>query len=195
MSSIARVKAQDQGLVNKYSNISTPTYFDSDLGEDVPIPFTVQTGVIDIAVTNSSAQTFIDNGSNPGEESFFQGKSMGGRRLADRLGSNFTTYLRNLISQRDLEGGAYTGPLTVVVPATMVKVQIAQPNNVDALEFENVFGVNDVAPVSDSFAGGDATLNYYTTFTFFSPLTIKYESPDSTTGFRYITFTSHVDGN
>lgn len=53
----------------------------------------------------------------------------------------------------------------------------------------------EYAPVSDSFAGGDTILNYYTTWVFYSPLTIQYESPDSVTGYRYITFTTHFDGN
>lgn len=193
MSSATRVIAQDMGLASKYTNVSTPCYFNSNLSNNVPIPFLVRSGVVDIEVNNASIQTFVNDGSSPNDDSEYQSKSMGGYRLANRIGTNFATYLRNYINATDISG--YTGPLDVVVPATMGKVQIAQPGNVQALQFENVFGVNDVAPSSDSFAGGDETLNYFTTYIFYSPLTIRYESTNSTTGFRYITFTTHYDGD
>ena len=193
MSSVTRVKGQNMGLVSKYANVSTPCYPNSDLGEDIPIPFTVQNGIIDIDINNASVQTFVDNGNQPGDDSYYQAKSMGGYRLANRIGTNFATYLRNYINATDISG--FAGPLNVYVAATTGKVQIAQPNDVSALEFENVFGVNDQPPVSDSFAGGDATLNYFTTFVFYSPLTIQYPSTNSATGYKYITFTTHWDGN
>ncbi len=195
MSSISRHKALNGGLTTKYANISTPCYLDGPLDEDIPIPFTVSTGVIDIAITNASVQTFISNGSSPDDDSFYQAKSMGGYRLANIIGPNFETYLRNFITSNDGLGSTYAGPLTVKVAATMSKVQIAQPGNVAALQFERAFGVNDFPPSSDSYAGGDATLNYYTTFVFTSPLTIEYTSADSTTGYRYITFSTHYDGD
>ena len=193
MSSITRVKAQNLGLVSKYANVSTPSYYNSNLGNNIPIPFVVQNGVIDIDINNSSVQTFVDDGNSPSSDSYYQAKSMGGYRLANQIGTNFATYLRNYINATDISG--YTGPLNVYVAATVGKVQIAQPNNVVALEFEDVFGVNDQAPVSDSFAGGDATLNYFTTYVFYSPLTIQYPSTNSSTGYKYITFTTHWDGN
>jgi len=196
MSSVTRVKAQNMGFVNKYTNVSTPCYPNSDLGEDIPIPFNVQNGIIEIDINNASVQTFVDTGNNgnePGDDSWFQAKSMGGYRLANQIGTNFATYLRNYINATDISG--FAGPLNVYVAATMGKAQIAQPNDVSALEFENVFGVNDQPPVSDSFAGGDATLNYFTTYIFYSPLTIQYPSTNSTTGYKYITFTTHSDGD
>jgi len=196
MSSVTRVKGQNMGLVSKYANVSTPCYPNSDLGEDIPIPFTVQNGIIDIDINNASIQTFVDLGTpitSSLDDSYYQAKSMGGYRLANQIGTNFATYLRNFINATDISG--FAGPLNVYVAATTGKVQIAQPNDVSALEFENVFGVNDQPPVSDSFAGGDATLNYFTTFVFYSPLTIQYPSTNSTTGYKYITFTTHWDGN
>lgn len=195
MSSISRHKALNAGITSKYANISTPCYLDGPLDEDIPIPFTVSTGVIDIAITNASVQTFINNGNGPDDDSYYQAKSMGGYRLANIIGANFETYLRNYITNNDSLGSTYSGPLTVKVGATMSKVQIAQPGNVAALQFERAFGVNDFPPSSDSYAGGNETLNYYTTYVFMSPLTIQYESTESVTGYRYITFSTHWDGD
>lgn len=139
MTSVFRTKAQNLGLVSKYANISTPCYNDAVLDNNIPIPFNVQNGIININITNASVQSFINDGFSPNDDSEYQAKSMGGYRLATRIGANFETYLRNYINRRD--SVTYTGPLNVFVPATMAKVQIAQPNNVNALQFENVFGV------------------------------------------------------
>lgn len=180
---------------NKFDNISTPSYFDNTLNENVPLPFVVSNQTLDILVTNSDVQNFVNNGSSPDDETEFQAKQMGGFSNILTLGPTFVTYLRNLINQIDSLGNAYTGPLSIYTHPVMTKVQIAQPNNVSGLTFENVYGVNEQPPSSDEYVGGSDANNYFTSWGFVKPLTIKYTSSVSATGFKYITFSTHYDGD
>jgi hypothetical protein len=182
-------------VTSKYTNISTPSYFDSPLDNDIPIPFTVVNETLDIAITNSSVQSFITDGNSPNDDTEYQAKGMGGRRLVTRLGENMVTYLNNLIGNNDSLGGPYTGELVIYVKPVMTKVQLAQPGNVSGVTFENVYGVNDQPPTSDEYVGGGISDNFYASWVFYSPLTIRYVSPSSTTGYRYITFSTHYDGD
>jgi hypothetical protein len=196
MSSVQSVIAQAVRVPSKYTNISTPSYNDSFLNNNyVPIPFVIVNQTLDINITNSDVQSFINNGSSPDDESEYQAQLMGGKRLITSLGPNFVTYLNNFIQVNDSLGSPYSGELLIYVNPVMTKAQIAQPNNVNALEFENVFGVNDVPPTSDQYVGGEFSNNYYTSWVFYSPLTIRYSSAASSSGYRYITFTTHYDGN
>lgn len=194
MSSTLRAKAVKIGKdTNKFDNISTPCYPDAGLDYDAPIPFTVNNGVLDINITNTSVQAFIDNGNYPGDDSEFQAKFMGGIRLIHTLGPNLRTYLRNRINAN--EETTYTGPIDLVIAPVMTKVQIAQPGQVQGLTFENVYGVNDFPPTSDEYVGGSASNNYYASWVFKNPMTVRYEASGSPTGYRYMTFSTHYDGD
>jgi len=194
MSSVLRtIVGQVRG--SKFDNISTPSYSDSDLGNSAPLPFTVQNGVLDITITNSSVQTFIDNGNDPDDDTEYQAKMMGGFSLVTSIGTNFDTYLRNKIDNIDTLGSPYSGALTIVVNPVMTKVQLAQPNEVTGLTFENVYGVNDYPPRSDEYIGGGVSNNYYTSWVFYKPLTVRFVSASSATGYKYITFSTHYDGD
>jgi hypothetical protein len=179
----------------KFDNISTPCYYDNDLGDDTPIPFTVVNGVLDIAINNSSIETFINDGNEPQDDTEFQVKQMGGRRLITSLGSNFTTYLRNRIDNIDSLGSPYSGELVIFVKPVMTKIQLAQPGEVQGLTFENVYGVNDYPPTSDEYIGGDESNKYFTSWVFFKPLTVRFVSSGSATGYKYMTFSTHYDGD
>jgi hypothetical protein len=197
MSSILRTFATPVRVPSKYTNISTPSYNESAVagGQPLPIPFTVVNQTLDIDITTPSVQNFITNGSSPDDDSEYQAKLMGGKELVTSLGANLKTYLNNLIDQNDGLGAPYTGPLVIYVNPTMTRAQLAQPGNVTALAFENVYGVNDQPPTSDEYAGGDFTNKYFATWVFYSPLTVRYVSAASTTGYRYITFTTHYDAD
>jgi hypothetical protein len=194
MSSIVRAFAVS-GKDSKFDNISTATYSDGDLGYNVPIPFTVINGVLDIAITNSDVEDFVNNGTSPEDDTEFQAKQMGGRRLVTSIGPNFTTYLRKRIQGIDTLGSIYSGELTIFVNPVMTKIQLAQPGQVQGLTFENVYGVNEVAPSSDEYIGGNAANKYFTSWVFYKPLTIRFVSPSSSTGYKYITFSTHYDGD
>ncbi len=179
----------------KFDNISTPCYFDDPLDYDVPIPFTVQSGVLDIAITNSSVENFVNNGSSPDDDTEFQAKMMGGKRLITSIGSNFNTYLRKRIQAVDTLDDPYSGELVIVVNPVMTKVQLAQPGEVQGLTFENVYGVNDYPPTSDEYVGGNESNKYYTSWVFYKPLTVRFVSSGSATGYKYMTFSTHYDGD
>jgi len=180
---------------SKFDNISTPSYDDVSLGYYAPIPFTVVNGVLDIALTNSSVEDFVTTGPAPEDDTEYQAKMMGGTRLVTSIGTNFNTYLRKRIQGNDSLGAPYSGILTIVVNPVMTKIQLAQPNEISGLTFENVYGINDEAPTSDEYIGGGVSNAYYTSWVFYKPLTIRYVSPSSTTGYRYITFSTHYDGD
>ncbi len=119
---------------------------------------------------------------------------MGGVRPIHTLGTNMLTYLRKRIASN--EGiGSYTGEIVINVAPVMTKVQIAQPGQVTGLTFENVYGVNDYPPSSDEYVGGSSTNNYYASWVFKTPLTIRYVSTLSASGYRYMTFSTHYDGD
>jgi hypothetical protein len=183
------------GKDGKFDNISTASYNDSSLDNDVPIPFTVENGVLDIAITNSSVQSFVSNGTSPADDTDYQAKQMGGRRLITSIGTNFNTYLRKRIQSIDSLVAAYAGELIIFVNPVMTKVQLAQPGQVQALTFEDVYGVNDYPPTSDEYIGGDETNKYFTSWVFYKPLTIRFVSSASATGYKYITFSTHYDGD
>jgi hypothetical protein len=170
-------------------------YGDTVLNESVPIPFTIKNGVLDIAITNSSVQDFINNGNTPDDDTEFQAKQMGGRRLVTSLGPNFVTYLQRHIQNIDSLGAMYSGELSIVVHGVMTKVQLAQPGQIQGLTFENVYGVNDYPPTSDEYVGGDDSNKYYTSWVFYKPLTIRFVSSLSATGYKYMTFSTHYDGD
>ena len=195
MSSILR-KLAVSSKDNKFDNISTPTYTEVSLNENsVPIPFTVNNGVLDIALTTSSVETFVNDGNVPDDDTEFQAKQMGGRRLVTSIGPNFNTYLRNRIQNIDELGSAYSDTLTIVVNPVMTKIQLAQPGQVEGLTFENVYGVDDYPPTSDEYVGGNASNEYFTSWVFFKPLTVRFVSSNSATGYKYMTFSTHYDGD
>lgn len=180
---------------NKFDNISTPCYYDSVYDDDMPLPFSAVNGVLDIVITNSSVNDFINNGNTPGDDSEYQAKFMGGIRPIHTIGSNLEIYLRKRITNNEGLSGEFSGAIELFVAPTMTKVQIAQPGNVQGLTFENVYGVNDFPPSSDEYVGGSESNSYFSSWVFKTPMTIKYESSSSSTGYRYMTFSTHYDGD
>jgi hypothetical protein len=179
---------------NKFDNISTPSYYNNDFEQSFPIPFTYVNGVLDIQITNSDVNNFVNNGTSPDDDTEYQSKFCGGVRLVTSLGDTLITYLRNRIASYE-EMDEYTGDVILYVKPTVTKIQLAQPGDAQGLTFENVYGVNDRPPSSDEYVGGDAANKYYTSWVFKTPMTIKYTSSISTTGYRYMTFSTHYDGD
>jgi hypothetical protein len=182
------------GKDGKFDNISTPSYQEAGVG-DIPIPFTATNGVLDIAITNSSIENFCNNGTEPETDVDFQAKQMGGRALITSLGPNFVTYLRRRIQVIDSLGSLYSGELAIYINPVMTKIQLAQPGQVLGLEFENVYGVNNYPPTSDEYVGGNVSNSYYTSWVFYKPLTVRFVSSGSPTGYKYMTFSTHYDGD
>jgi hypothetical protein len=201
MSSIQAAFAEAPKLPTKFSALITPTYDDTTLvtGEtiEMPIPFTVVNGVLDINVGQSSViQTFVSAGTPPQSEASIQGKAFGGVKVITSLGPNMTTYLRNWIENIEDLDSAYAGPLVLYIQPVMTKVQLANPRfaippaeGVDGGAFVSYrsWGVTTEAPVSTEYTGGGLANNFFTAFVFKTPMTVQYVIAG---GYKYITMTS-----
>ncbi len=178
----------------KFSALITPSYDDTVVvtGEtlEIPIPFTVVNGVLDINVSQSSViQALVNDGDAPQQRSNIQGKALGGARLVTSFGTNMTTYLRNWIDVIETLGAPYSGPLVLYIQPLMTKVQLANPVflNSGAFERDRSWGISTEAPVSTEYIGGDPVNKYFTAWIFKTPMTVRYAV---TGGFKYITMTS-----
>lgn len=148
----------------KFDNISTPSY--DDAVGDVPIPFTVTNGVLDIAITNPRVESLRNMGTNPRTDIRFQAKQMGGRALITSFGPSMLIYLQRLIQNLDSLPSLYLGEIAIVTNPVMTKIQLAQPLQVQGLESERVYGVNNYPPSSDEYVGGNVSNSYYTSWVF-----------------------------
>jgi len=196
MSSVLSGFATAYKLPTKFSALITPSYEDNSIvtGEDIdmPIPFTVVNGVLNINVNQSAdIQAFVNSGTEPLSRANIQAKSFGGEKPVTSLGPDMVTYLRNWINQIESIGSAYTGPLVTYIQPLMTKVQIVNPSfavsNSGAFERDRSWGITTEPPVSSEYIGGKAANNYYTAWIFKTPLTVQYTAGS---GFKYITFTT-----
>ena len=196
MSSVLSAFVSAYKLPTKFSALITPSYNDTSIvtGQtiQIPIPFTVVNGVLNINVNQSAdIQTFVNAGTAPDDQANIQAKAFGGARPVTSLGADMTTYLRNWIDGIESLGAAYTGPLVVYIQPLMTKVQIANPSftviNSGPFERDRSWGVTTEAPVSSEYIGGASANNYYTAWVFKTPLTVQYVA---SSGFKYITLTS-----
>lgn len=194
MSSVLSAFASAYKLPTKFSALITPSYNDNSIvtGQtiQIPIPFTVVNGVLNINVNQSAViQTFVNAGTAPEEYADIQAKAFGGARPVTSLGADMTTYLRNWINGIETLGAAYTGPLVVYIQPLMTKAQIANPSFAvnGPFQRDTSWGVTTEAPVSSEYIGGKSADNYYTAWVFKTPLTVQYVA---SSGFKYITLTS-----
>jgi hypothetical protein len=194
MSSVQSAFAKVDKPPTKFSALITPSYDDTTLvtGEtvEIPIPFTVENGVLDINVSQSSViQALVNDGDAPQLRSNIQGKALGGARLVTSFGPNMTTYLRNWIDGIETLGAPYSGPLVLFINPVMTKVQIANPVflNSGAFERDRSWGISTEAPVSTEYIGGEPVNKYFTAWIFKTPMTVRYAVAG---GFKYITMTS-----
>ena len=196
MSSVQSAFAKVDKAPTKFSALITPSYEDTSIvtGETInmPIPFIVVNGVLDINVNQSAViQSFVNNGTEPEQYANIQGKAFGGARLVTSFGPNMTTYLCNWIDQIETLGAAYTGPLVLYIQPAMTKVQLANPNfainNEGPFQRDSSWGITTEAPVSTEYIGGDPVNKYFTAWIFKTPMTVRYAVAG---GFKYITMTS-----
>jgi hypothetical protein len=194
MSSVQSAFAKVDKPPTKFFSLITPSYDDTTLvtGEtiEIPIPFTVENGVLDINVSQSSViQALVNDGDAPQLRSNIQGKALGGARLVTSFGPNMTTYLRNWIDGIEALGAPYSGPLVLFINPVMTKVQIANPVflNSGAFERDRSWGISTEAPVSTEYIGGEPVNKYFTAWIFKTPMTVRYAVAG---GFKYITMTS-----
>jgi hypothetical protein len=189
--SVHRAYAKIDKPPTKFSALITPSYLYENL--EIPIPFTVENGVLDINVNQSAAiQTFVNNGTEPEHLADIQGKAFGGAKVVTSFGPNMTTYLRNLINTLESSiSAAYTGTLVLYIQPLMTKVQLANPSFAvpadGAFKRDTSWGVSTEAPVSTEYTGGGSVDNFFTAWIFKTPMTIEYVIGGIS---KYITMTS-----
>lgn len=162
----------------KFVNIFSPGFDDSsNNGTSRLIPFTCYDGVIDINVSDSAVQNYIDNASGWNDYIGKKVKLMGGESLGQSLGSNMETWIRNLISNYFYGESTYTGPIKIKVQPVMTKVQATQGTwFVTPLPRSPVVQETYVNPATDNYIiSGTEANNYYTSWVFKTPLTVQFD--------------------
>ena len=175
----------------KLVGLSTPSYYDNNKDADVPIPFIVNNGVLDINIQDNVVNDLIEDSYNNGPESnpTFRCKPMGGISTVNSIGPHFEAYLRDLIGYAIFDDGFYNGSLSIDLAPVMTKIQIAQVGRSDdydtyeygtetTLDNEGYqsWGVSYTKPSSSElvYQGSDAD-NWSTAWIFKTPLVIKFE--------------------
>jgi hypothetical protein len=187
-----------QGLT-KFMNLQTPAYYDDSVNEEVPIPFMVTDGVLDIHIQDEVQEDCIDDGEYDDDYPDFQCRQLGNLQNVTSLGPKFLEWMRNVIENIE-DDGTYTGPITLVVKPIMIDVQYTTDgedwDGYGTLESEGYFGNSLNAPNSDNYITGDPSNNYRKVSVFKTPLTISYLSTDISPGqLRYITLNTGFDGD
>ena len=197
MSSVLRSKAQIDAPT-KFQAVTTPSYYDTTFfpAEDVsgtflPVPFTMNNGVLDIELRNNVSTDFISAAYTPYCGPNYQVKLMGGASPVTSLGPNMTTWLNNWTCS----GGE--NQYTILVPGLMTKAQFS-PDKSIVFGNTNPFYIGtgsavsatNVAPTGDEFVVGGEAESYYTVWLFKKPVVIRYGCPSESGGFRYLTLNS-----
>lgn len=180
MSSVLRTDVGKAKPFTKFSSIKTPSYYDDDLGHVVLIPFSYNNGVLDIAVQDGSYDMIINgyiynyNGNN-----WRMVKQMGGEGRVTSLGPNFLRWVTRYLNYD------YTvdpSSVTIQVAPVMTRVQqTVTQDSPDALNNRYAITYNSTEkPSSDQYIfDGNEANNYFSTWVFKSPITLKFYDSDS----------------
>lgn len=176
------ILAKTPGLkpVTKFVIINTPSYFEDEVSDNIPVPFTVENQVLDINNWSSSVNTFINNGNYDIPPEVLV-KVMGGVSKIISLGPNMITYLENMTGGTDIQ---------IVIAPTMTRVQASADTGVDdqPLDIFNSISWHPSEPSGDGYIfQGDSSNDYLASWVFKTPMTISYNDNGTT---RYVTFSS-----
>jgi hypothetical protein len=177
------------------TNVTTPntiSYYDDIVADDVPIPFTVSSGVLDIAIQDNvtanllTPGTFTDTFSNQPD---VQASIMGGLFPVSSLGPNMLTFLKIFIADNDGTTSDYDLVTNIEIYNAPTMTQIRYNYIVD----ERSYQFDTVAPVktTPNPVSGSSANKYRVVAIFKSPLVVSYKYDESAT--RYLTFTSAFD--
>ena len=177
------------------TNVVTPntiSYYDNEEDDYLPIPFTVNNGVLDIAVQDNvtvdllTPGTFTDDFRN---DPSFQASIMGGLSPVTSLGPNMLTFLKIFIAEQENIASDYNLVTNIEIynAPTMTKIRF------NYISEENTWEFHTVAPVKSTPdpISGNSSNNYRVVSIFKSPLVVSYKFDGSVT--RYLTFTSSFD--
>lgn len=190
--SASRAYAIAKTVPTNVTTVNTISYYDTEFGDYLPIPFTVRNGVLDIAVQDNvmndllTPESFVDDfGSQP----VLQASIMGGLSPVSSLGPNMVTFLKNFIAEEKDDATDYNlvTNLEIYNAPTMTKLRF------NYIDDENTWQFDDEAPVkiTPDPVTGNSSNNYRVVHIFKSPLVISYKYDGNNT--KYLTFTSAFD--
>jgi hypothetical protein len=195
MSSVLRSLAVAKTAVTNVVTPHTIVYDDTEVGEYLPIPFTVSNGVLDIAIQDNvtvdllTPGTFTDSFNDNNNQPDRQASIMGGLAPVSSLGPNMLTFLRNFIAWENGSANDYNLVTNVAIYSapTMTKIRF------NYIPDEYTFYFSDVAPSKSTPdpVSGDLSNKYRVVWIFKSPLVVSFNYDGSNT--RYLTFTSTFD--
>jgi len=194
MSSTFRSFAVAKTAITNVTTPNTISYYDNELGDYYPIPFTVSNGVLDIAVQDNVTidlltSTQADFTDDFNEQPNFQASVMGGNSPVSSFGPNMLTFLKNFIANHYTNADNYNLVTNIEIynAPTMTKLRI------NDIPEESTYYFSNEAPVKTTPdpVSGNASNNYRVVWIFKSPLVISFKYDESDT--RYLTFTSAFD--
>lgn len=179
------------------TNVTTPntlSYYDNEMNDSIPIPFTVRDGVLDIAIQDNVTVDLLTPGTFTGDfndQPNFQASLIGGNHLVNSLGPNMVTFLKNFIAWEYNNAMDYNlvTDIEIYNAPTMTKLRF------NYIHDENTYEFSNTAPAKatpDPLAYDASSSNSYRVVAIFkSPLVISFKYDGSDT--RYLTFTSAFD--
>lgn len=177
------------------TNVTTPnttSYYDNNINDYVPIPFTTMNGVLDIAVQDNVTVDLLTPASFTSDfnnQPNFQASIMGGLSPVSSLGPNMLTFLKNFIADQygNATDYALVTNIEIYNASTMTKIRY------NYIGDENTYQFDTVAPVKTTPdpVSGNSSNNYRVVSIFKSPLVVSFKYDGSDT--RYLTFTSAID--
>jgi len=190
--SASRSFAAAKTSVTNVTTPNTPCYFDNVVDDNIPIPFTVSSGVLDIAIYDNvtadllTPATFTDSFASQGA---FQASVMGGLFPVSSLGPNMLTFLKNFIANDQGSALDYNLVTNIEIYNAPTMTQIRY----NSMRREKSYQFDTVAPTktTPNPVIGSSTNKYRVVAIFKSPLVVSYKYDGSAT--RYLTFTSAFD--
>lgn len=178
----------------KFQKITTPSYFDTILFDQVPIPFIYNNNVLDINIQDNVQADLIDDGNFPGADTNPQCKTFGGVGLVLNLGPNMLTWLTNYFTI--IYGGSISS-IAVYTPGQVIKAQytIESTNNGAFLRSDvddSTYAITSVPPSADEYVTGTLSNNYRSVWIFKTPLTISFDENGTA---RYLTLFTNYSSN
>uniref|UniRef100_A0A6C0HK10 Uncharacterized protein n=1 Tax=viral metagenome TaxID=1070528 RepID=A0A6C0HK10_9ZZZZ len=190
--SASRAYAIAKTVPTNVTTVNTISYYDNEVGDSLPIPFTVSNGVLDIAVQDNvmidilTPESFVDDFNNQCD---LQASIMGGLFPVSSLGPNMVTFLKIFIANEEDSATDYNLVTNIEIynAPTMTKLRF------NYIYSENTWQFDNEAPVkiTPNPVSGNSSNNYRVVHIFKSPMVISYKYDGNNT--RYLTFTSAFD--
>lgn len=213
MTSVLRGFRDVKTGLTKFGMLQTQTYYDSspDInGDEVPIPFIVIDGVLDINIQDNVQEDCIDIGQWDNERPDFKVRQIGNDQKVFSLGPKFLEWIRNVIGNIETNtspgdnppADPFTGAITLDIAPLMTDCQYTVDNQYTTedwngyptLENDQTINISFQRPSGENYITGVPSNNYRRVSVFKTPLTLSWVSTNISNGDRlYLTLTSDFD--